>query len=220
MPLQMPRRPVSRLTVMLALALLAAIGVLIYLLVAGSSGGSATPGRHASAPATPGTAASRPKAASPTTVAQAEVPLTPVSATAFGPAGASQGDNPDLSALAVDGSTGTSWQTDWYSTAEFSGLKQGTGLLLDMGKNVSVSAVRVLLGAAPGGSFQLRAGESPQLASLPPVASADDTGGLVTVRLASPVSARYLLIWFVALPPDGSGTYQASVHNVSVTGAA
>jgi hypothetical protein len=118
----------------------------------------------------------------------------------------------------VDGSTSTAWQTDWYSSANFAGLQQGTGLLLDMGKEVSVSTVRLLLGTEPGGTFQLRAGDSPHLASLVPVAEASDTGGSVTVAVSKPVSASYLLIWFTSLPPDASGTYQASVYDVSVTG--
>jgi hypothetical protein len=40
----------------------------------------------------------------------------------------------------------------------------------------------------------------------------------VTVSVASPVKARYLLIWFTRLPSDSSGTYQASIFNVSLSG--
>ena len=45
-----------------------------------------------------------------------------------------------------------------------------------------------------------------------------DPGGSLTVKLTSPATARYLLIWFTGLPPDNSGTYQASIYNVSVLG--
>jgi hypothetical protein len=38
------------------------------------------------------------------------------------------------------------------------------------------------------------------------------------VRLPVAVNARYVLLWFTALPPSGSGTYQASVYNISVLG--
>ena len=36
--------------------------------------------------------------------------------------------------------------------------------------------------------------------------------------LTSPARARYLLIWFTKLPPDGAGTYQASVYQIAVRG--
>jgi hypothetical protein len=30
--------------------------------------------------------------------------------------------------------------------------------------------------------------------------------------------AKYVLIWFTQLPPDGSGTYEASVYDVHLHG--
>jgi len=66
----------------------------------------------------------------------------------------------------------------------------------------------------------LRAGNTPSLADLPAVASAADNGGTVTIDLHQPVTVRYLLVWFTRLPPDGSGTYQATIYHLGVTGAA
>jgi hypothetical protein len=43
-------------------------------------------------------------------------------------------------------------------------------------------------------------------------------GGTVRLSLTTPVQARYLLIWFTLLPPDTSGTYQASVYDITVQG--
>jgi hypothetical protein len=43
-------------------------------------------------------------------------------------------------------------------------------------------------------------------------------GGWVRMRFRGPVPARYLLIWFTKLPPDPSGTFQASVFEVSLQG--
>ena len=50
------------------------------------------------------------------------------------------------------------------------------------------------------------------------MAIATDASGAMGVRLNVPVHARYVLLWFTALPPSGSGTYQASVYNISVLG--
>jgi len=38
------------------------------------------------------------------------------------------------------------------------------------------------------------------------------------MRPTAAVRARYVLIWFTRLPPDTSGTFQASVANVALQG--
>jgi O-antigen/teichoic acid export membrane protein len=145
--------------------------------------------------------------------------LKPVGATVFDPYGDGQGENNSLVPLAIDASRATSWHTQWYATARFGNLKPGTGLLVDMGRAVTITSVRVLLGSASGADFQLRAGDtSSSLAGLRPVARAADVGGTVRLRLATPAHARYLLIWFTKLPPDTSGTFQADVYDVKVAG--
>jgi len=144
--------------------------------------------------------------------------LPPASAAAFGPLGESDGDNPQLARLAIDGSPATAWHTQWYTTAAFGNLKPGTGLLLDMGRPVTITSAQITLGAAAGADFQLRAGGQPGLADLRPVARVADAGGVVTVRPARPARARYLLLWFTRLPPYSSGTFEAIVYDVRLRG--
>ncbi len=143
--------------------------------------------------------------------------LTPVSVAAFGPAGTADGDNPQIAARAISGDPATPWVSDWYATADLN-LQAGTGLLLDMGRTVTVTSVRLWIGGRPGADLQLRAGGSPVLPGLRSVASRNDAGGIVSLSLASPVQARYLLVWFTLLPPDTSGTYQVSVYGITVQG--
>jgi hypothetical protein len=210
------RRPVRR--AVLTLIVLAIIAVVAYLLTAGGSApGQAAGSRHH--PTVGSRTHSAPPRSSPATTAPspAATPLAITSAAAFGPAGPGQGDNPSLASLAIDASDSTAWNTDWYATATLNG-QPGTGLLLDMGTSVTVSSVQVLLGPAAGGTVQLRAGNSPLLADLPVVAQATNSGGTLTLQPGSPVTARYVLIWFTQLPPDNTGTYQAYVYNVSVSG--
>jgi hypothetical protein len=149
---------------------------------------------------------------SPATTPAHEV--TPVSATAFGPGGTSGGDNPQNASLALSGNPSTPWNTDWYTTAQFGNLESGTGLLLDLGRTVMATGVTIHLGSRPGADLQVRAGTS--VGGLSTVASASDAGGNVTLHLASPARARYLVIWFTSLPPDTDGTYQAAVSDVTV----
>ncbi|MGD0607305.1 MAG: helix-turn-helix domain-containing protein [Streptosporangiaceae bacterium] len=147
------------------------------------------------------------------------VPLVPVRVLAFGPGGPADGDNPQTAPLAVDHKPATAWTTGWYGTPRFPTVQQGTGLLLDMGHVVTLTAAEVTLGSAPGASFQMRVGDTPTLADLPEVAVATNASGPLGVRFTVALHARYVLIWFTALPPVGSGTYQASVYNVTLLGA-
>jgi cytoskeletal protein RodZ len=143
--------------------------------------------------------------------------LTPARVTAFGPGGPATGDNPQHAAMAADGSRATAWHSDWYTTAAFGNLKPGTGLLLDMGRRVTITSAQITLGI-PGANVQLRAGNVPVLTNLREVASSRGPGGTVGMWPSAPVRARYVLIWFTRLPPDDSGTYQAAVYNVHLHG--
>jgi transcriptional regulator with XRE-family HTH domain len=185
----------------------------------GRSTGQARPGPAAKAshraPApSPAPAASHSAAPAPPAGQRAQ-PLAPVRATAFGPNG---GDNPQLAPLVLRGRHTAGWHTDWYASARFGNLYPGTGLLLDMGRAVTISGARVDLGTTAGASFQLRVGPRPGLASMRPVAHASGAGGVVRLRLASPAHGRYVLVWFTRLPTDSSGTFQGRVDGVTLLG--
>jgi transcriptional regulator with XRE-family HTH domain len=174
-----------------------------------------TPTGSASARSSPrGHAASSAAAPPSSSAGTAVTDMTPVSATAVGPGGTSDGDNPQNASLALSGNPATPWQTDWYASAQFGNLQAGTGLLLDLGQTVTATGVTIQLGSTPGATLQVRAGTNS--ADLPVVANATDAGGAVRLSLASRPRVRYVLIWFTLLPPDASGTYQADVSGVTV----
>jgi hypothetical protein len=157
----------------------------------------------------------------PGTLTPATVPartLSPVRATAFGPYGGSHGDNGNLASLAIDANPATAWHTDWYATARFGNLYPGTGLLMDMGRPVTITAAQITLGSSHGATLQLRIGTAPALADLPSVADAVDAGGMVRLPLTTPAHGRYVLIWFTGLPPGPAGTFQASVYSLRLEG--
>ena len=149
--------------------------------------------------------------------------LAPASVAAFGPGGTADGENPRYAALAVAGHPATPWYSYVSASPGFSGPAPGTGLLLDMGRTVTVTSVRVSLDGDRGAALQLRAGAKPILSWLPPVASVSVTGvsgagGTLLLQPRAPVQVRYVLIWFTQLPPDLAGSYQASVYQVTVQG--
>jgi hypothetical protein len=211
----------SRVVGVAAIAL-AALILILYGIFSGPAHGSArpaappkhhpAPARQHPVPAPSASAASRP-------VSAPAAALRPADVRAFGPAGPADGDNRPSAALALS-PRGAGWHSNWYTTARFGGLQSGTGLLVDMGKAVTVSRVTVRLGPARGAAVQLRAGAAVALAALRPVASASGDGGTLVLAPRAPVHARYLLIWFTRLPPDSAGTYQATVNGISVTGSA
>lgn len=215
MPLSIgTRRRRPNWTAALVVVLLAAFALLGYHLASGSpvSRGLSASGRHhKTAKPPPSTSPST----TPSPSATSAIALTPASAAAFGPGGLGQGDNPGMASLALSGS---GWQTDWYATPNFAGLQSGTGLLLDMGKPVTITSAELTLAAEPGATVQLRVGNSPTLSDLTPVAQATDVGGTLRLQPTSPAAARYVLIWFTRLPPDSAGTYQETVSDVRIAG--
>ena len=198
--------------------LLAVIAVAVFALHGGG-----TPAASATSPATrAGTGlASRPATTAPPARrraggagSRARV-LTVANVVAFGPDGTSDGDNPGRAASVIEGGAVASWQTKWYRSAHFGSLQSGTGLLLDMGKTVTISAVKLKL--APGSAdLKIRVGRT--VGSMVPAATRVGVGGTVYVHLARPATGRYVEIWFTALPRDTTGTYQETVYEVQVSG--
>lgn len=235
MPLRHRERRRVRWTAVLAVVVLAVLGFAIYKFASGvgktqhpaaaasqhpvrgsqpAAVPSVTPSVQASTAVTPSASPTVTPSASPVAVQV----LNPASVAAFGPAGPADGDHPGQASLAIAGHAATPWTSDWYTTSDFGHLQAGTGLLLDMGRAVTISSVRLSLGASRGASLELRVGSRAVLADLHPVATSAGAGGTVQLSLASSARARYLLIWFTKLPPDNAGTYRASIYAITVRG--
>ena len=225
------RRRVARFAVPVVLVL-AAAGVASGLALSsqsaptGKSAAAVTqPSSHAahapltSKPATPASAAPTPSATAPAPAQPAVTALHIASAAGFGPGGLADGDNSRIASYAITRGAPAPWQSQWYATAQFGNLKRGTGLLLDLGRTATITSVRIDLASYQGANLQLRVGDTDgALSGLRVAAAADDVGGTVRLHLRSPQQARYVLIWFTLLPPNGAGQYQASVYHVVVNG--
>lgn len=146
------------------------------------------------------------------------VTLTVANATAFGPDGTSDGDNPGMASRVLRG--GGAWDSSWYATAEFGHMQSGTGILLDMGHAVTVNSIGLVLGSAAGADVQVRIGDTADLDSMPTAASMSNAHGTLHLPLSSPASARYVLIWFTRLPLHSPGKYQVSLYKATVDGRA
>lgn len=216
----------------LALLVVAALGGILLIRGTAGTGGqyvSAT-ARHriggrtathqaASQHASPAHAVRSPAAAPSPTPGSSDLAqvLAPVSVAAFGAGGTSHGDSPQLANLAVKGKAATPWHSDWYATPQFGNLQSGTGLLLDMGRTVTVTGARIALGYGPGAALDLRIGSAPTLVRLRTAAHSTSASHEVLMHL-TPTRGRYVLVWFTRLPPDQAGTFQASVYDIKVFG--
>jgi hypothetical protein len=157
-------------------------------------------------------------APAPRPVSRPVTTLPVAAAYAFGPGGVGDGDNPSGAGYAIDRNPPLPWSTNWYTTAQFGMLKHGTGLLLSLDGQDTITSVLVDLTRYQGANLQLRVGDGTAPQDFRVAATADNTGGAVRLTFRHPASARYLLIWFTQLPPNGVGQYQESVYHVLVNG--
>lgn len=195
----------------------AAVGIAVVLVLIAIGVGGWLLSRHHGGGRQAGHSSQSPR---PRPAAAADSVLKPVSAAAA--------DDPQAAGQAIDPSTTTFWHTDYYLNSPYFGnLQKGTGLVLDMGRQVKVSQVRVLFGSSAGANVQIKVDNSgspppPGTAgSLPTAAQATGISGSRTFTLRNPVAGRYVVIWFTKLPPQ-PGTanhYQAQIYNVTIRGS-
>jgi hypothetical protein len=214
-PRRVRRRPLLPAPVRRALPTLAvvagltAIGVVAY--SAGREVGTVeTPPDQAAALTSP-----TPSPGAVTTTAP--IDLTGVPVRDFDPEG-DGGERPGSVANAHDGDPTTTWETERYDTAAFGGLKQGVGLLVDLGAPTGVTQVELVL-ARPGVSVQVRAApaEAADAGSYPVLAEATAGSDRVTLDLPAGTDDRFYLVWFTDLVPDDGG-FSAEVAELVFTG--
>jgi hypothetical protein len=137
----------------------------------------------------------------------------------FDPQGDGDPDNSGDVALAFDGDAATAWSTyEYRGSPAFGNLKDGVGLVLDLGSAQNVAAV-TLTTSAPGAMVEIRTGDSAD-GDLDGFAVAADGELQEETELAfdEPVSAQYVLVWITGLVPSEGG-FSASIAEVAVQAA-
>jgi hypothetical protein len=171
--------------------------------------------------------------------------LKPVGDSTFNIYGTPPGDTEDPSSAinAIDGSQTSGWATSYYwGSPKFGGLKPGTGLLINMGRKVKLSQVKLLFGPGSttaeiylGNSGPSLAKSSSALSSFkqvtPPTTSTGSTDFNVTGADAN-ATGQYVLIWLTSLPKmvnppaaalasaKGQQLYQGLIYDVVIRGTA
>ena len=147
-------------------------------------------------------------------------PIKPVSVADFDPEGSPSSENPEQVGNATDGNPDTGWRTSTYrGNSHLGGLKSGVGLLLDLGRDRSVSSLRVQLAGVPTSMeawvAPAKTGAAPtSLAGLQKVSAFRATQETATLRFDHRVTTRYVVLWLTDLPAV-SGGYRGEVRELS-----
>jgi hypothetical protein len=161
-----------------------------------------------------------PEDESPSDTASAQAttgPLEVASVTDLDPQGSDGGEYPELTGLVVDGDPSTTWRTSTYKQ-DFGpgGLKDGVGLVLDLGETREVAEVALRLVGSPT-DLELYVVDEPPTGvpaeeGLSPAATVS-AGDQEQVSLEEPAEGRYLVVWITSLPAVSDG-FRAEVAEV------
>jgi hypothetical protein len=163
-----------------------------------------------------------PTPGSPPTAAAVKLAVT--GAGDFDPEGDGS-EHPDEVALAHDGKPATAWTTATYETSpKLGNLKPGVGMWVDLGAVKNVASVNIDL-VGSGSDVSLYVPDQPDATAAPDslsgwrkVGGQTGAGASTLVTLRQPAQARFVLVWFTKLPPDGQGTYRGGVSEIEVRG--
>jgi hypothetical protein len=142
-----------------------------------------------------------------------------VEGSVFDPQGDGDPDNPGDVPLAFDGDTATAWSTyEYRGSPAFGNLKDGLGLLLDLGDSQALAGV-TLSSIKPGITVEIRTADEPT----------DDLNGFdvaadgtvedsTDLAFDEPVTARYVLVWITGLVASENG-FTGDISEVAVNAA-
>ena len=165
--------------------------------------------------------------------------LKPAGVVTFNPYGTPPGNTENQVSVqgAIDNSLSTAWSTSYYyNRPNFGGLKPGTGLLINMGKEVKLSQVEVLFSSNGGPTTAaIYLGNNPEdtkataLSNFTLVSPSVSVSGDHKFPVSSQATGQYILIWLTSLPklpktptgaPAGNTYYEGKIYNVVVSGSA
>ncbi|MFE4603193.1 protein kinase family protein [Kitasatospora indigofera] len=194
---------------------LAAVGFSSWQLVGQLRGGHHT--ADTAGPAVTQTDGAHPQIGAPVSAAPAGTPVTIADVKSFNPLGDSPESVPRLP-LTHDGNPDTTWTTlDYRNPLQM--IKEGTGLLVDLGSPQQVGSVSVQFVGSTKAELRVPATQSAAAPGKPGDyrVIAQSTGAQAELKPDTPVTTRYLLIWMTDLPKDG-GVWHGQVAEIKVTG--
>jgi hypothetical protein len=145
-----------------------------------------------------------PAEASPSPTVAATQPIDVSDVSDFDPQGDGQ-EGPEDVVRAIDGDARTVWRTTGYASPDLGGIKEGVGLLFDLGEEVPLRSVRVQ-STLEGWEAQIRvasdAGEDAEDFARAATFTATTQND---VPMPAGTSGRYVLLWITSLANDDDG---------------
>jgi putative peptidoglycan lipid II flippase len=141
------------------------------------------------------------------------------------PQGEDDEENPDDVARVIDGDVSTGWTTTTYfGQAQLGGLKDGVGVVLDLGGPRELSSLRIRLAGGPTDvavyASSPGADEPRSLKGLRRIATLDAAGPDASVSLASGLLTRYVVVWLTELPEVEPDNFRGEIREITVRGRA
>jgi len=216
-----PAEPLTKDESKVALAIVAAF--LVIALIGGIYGvmqiGSNTkvdfggvPDRAASASARAATKSPTPAKTGATPNASGEK-LQILAADGFDPQGDGR-ENGTRAPRVFDGDPSTAWQSEGYSSAALGGLKQGVGVVVDLGPNVAAREISLTLGNRA--DVEVYIGGDKSLSGAVKVGEKANADGNESFPVKAGTTGQYVIVWFTKLSQDGNGRYRAILGEVEV----
>ena len=162
---------------------------------------------------------SAPAAGSEDPTTSAGGPLAVAQADVFDPGGDGEPENNSDVPLAFDGDPATTWSTlEYRGSPAFGNLKDGVGLLIDLGESQSVAGLTVTT-PRPGATVEVRTAEEAGTELDAFDVAADGTlDDSTDFAFDEPVTARYVLLWITGLVDSEEG-FSATISDITVNAA-
>ncbi|MGI9084700.1 MAG: protein kinase family protein [Aeromicrobium sp.] len=134
-------------------------------------------------------------------------------------------ENPGDVGRVIDGRPGTGWQTTTYfNRPDLGGLKNGVGVVLDLGGPRELSSLRIRLAGGPTDvsvyASSPGAVEPRSIKGLRRIAALDAAGPDASVNLQSGLFTRYVVVWLTSLPEVEPDRFRGEIREVTVQGRA
>ncbi|HSF97593.1 MAG TPA: protein kinase family protein [Ornithinibacter sp.] len=218
-----PAEPLSKDESKLALGIVA--GFLILALVIGVWGvsriGSSTRdffGDDIAAPVPSASTATPSPSVSGSTPAESGGPPEPLAilkVEAYDPEGDGE-ENNKLTPKVYDGDVTTGWFSENYRSEQFGGLKEGLGVIVDLGPNKKPQTVELVIPVAT--SVEVYVGPDNRREGATKIGEKAEAQGTVKFDVPADVSGQYIVVWFTGLTSDDDGKRRAWLNEVVVTG--
>lgn len=112
-----------------------------------------------------------------------------------------------------DGDPTTAWTTEGYNDQSFGGVKQGVGVVVDLGQQQDISSVTLQL---PTNAQATVFGGDQATNSGSEIGKTEGRTGEVVLTPSSAVKAQYVTVWFTSLAPGQDGRYRAALGEITV----